>query len=237
MSMIRQIGAVGLSLLGLALMIGCGSTSSSTSAESQTEPPSTTTTTQTVDKAAPDPNQKPAFSYTNHSEHGDVVHSVGRFGPLLPASQSDVEQAVLKNCQDAGDGRELIRRLDITETITSGLAADVQVGEFAVDFNLFMEDAHVHDLLDYVMRSSQGETCYRDTGEENAGGMFDLGSLQPHQPKTFSMWVVLPDAITPKDPEPSAATLSHEGWFVGTPLILVDGAVAGEGGGELSVTE
>jgi hypothetical protein len=42
----------------------------------------------------------------------------------------------------------------------------------------------------------------------------NLGTLQPHEPHHFTMWVVLPDAMTPNDPHPTPAILAREEWLI-----------------------
>jgi hypothetical protein len=198
-----------------------------------TTPPPTTTS---ADKSASNPKSRPAFSFRGHTEHGDQIRVEGRWGPILPPSESDVDRTALQSCPDANDGRELVRRLDLTATITSSLAGEVRLGGFVVQVS--PEDtASSHYILDYVMNTSEGTSCYRDTGEEGGTGVADLGTLQPHVPHDLTMWVVLPDAITPRDPQPSAKQLASEGWYIGTPAVSVDGALALPGGGAMSVTE
>jgi hypothetical protein len=225
------------------LLVGCGSTPSTTAvlkrpagqthAASTSAPPPATPTPPT-DKAAPSSKGPPAFSIHGHTEHGDKVHVEGRFGPILAPSESDVDRTALQSCLDAGGGRELVRRLDITATITSGLSGEVRIGGFVV--RATEESQHSHFILDYVMDGGGGLACYRDTGEEGSTGVINLGRQQPQEPRHFTMWVVLPDAITPSDPHPSAKKLASEEWYIGYPVVSVDGAVAAGGGGELSVT-
>jgi hypothetical protein len=189
--------------------------------------------TPTTDQSAPNPKSKPAFSIIGKTEHGDTIHVEGRFGPILAPNESDVDQTALSSCPDT-DGRELVRRLDVTAIITSALPGYVRVGGFVVQVD--EENQHGHLILDYVLNGADGSHCYRDTSE--GGGVENLGTLQPHVPRTFSMWVVLPDAITPNDPHPTASTLAHEEWYIGYPAVSVNGAlVSGGGGGTLSVTE
>jgi hypothetical protein len=227
-------------LAGLVLAVSHGSSSSSAPKLAPTvgQTPSSSVATQTTpsatDKAAPRPNGPAAFSRNGSTEHGDTVHLEGRFGPLLPASESDVDQTALQGCPDAGDGRELVRRLDIAVTITSSLPGEVRIGGFVVPTGLAEQYEHIH-ILDFVLDGPEGPHCYRGTQESE--GAVDLGTLQPTVPGTLTVWVVLPDAITPNDPQPSAAQLSQEEWDMRDPAVSVDGAVASTGGAVLSVTE
>jgi hypothetical protein len=189
-----------------------------------TTPPATTVATAT-------PPTTPAFSLHGHTEHGDAIRLIGRWGPILDRGETDLEPAALRQCPDT-DGRELVRKLELTVSITSGLSGDVRLGGFAVQVT--EENQHDHLLLDYVLAGPEGTNCYRDTTE--SGGFVDLGTLQPHVPSHVNVWVVLLDAITPRDPHPSAAKLAHEEWGIGYPAVSVNGASAITGGGELLVT-
>lgn len=223
-----------------ALLAGCSSAAvrspTPVMRQSTTQGQSTPVSTQTTDKATPNPNKAPAFSISGHTEHGDEVHVEGRFGPILPPSESDVDQTALKSCPDADDGRELVRRLDITTTITSSLPGEVRVGSFVARLEE-EESQSAHILLDYVLDSPEASGCYRDSGENEGGGIVNLGTLQPHEPHRFTMWVVLPDAITPSDLHPSAKKLASEGWYMGYPTVSVNSASALQGDGNMSVVE
>lgn len=196
--------------------------------------PSTTPSTATTARApaTPAPEGKLAFSQTGHTEQGDVVHVEGRFGSILPPGESDVDQTALESCPGV-DGRELVRRLDMTVTILSGLSGDVRIGGFEPQPN---DEIKEHFVLDFVTDGSEGAGCQPTVGGAN-GGLVDLGTLQPHVPAQLLVWIVLPDAITPKHPHPSAGQLASEEWLIGYPLVLVNNATALKGGGHLSVTE
>lgn len=230
----RTISGIGLSAMCVAV-IGCGAASPSAPNVAQPVGQTTATTTPTTDQAAPSLKAKPAFALNGHTEHGDTIHIEGRFGPILPPSESDVDQSALQRCLDAADGRELVRRLDIAATITSSLPGEVRIGGFVVQAT--EETQHAHLLLDYVLNNPDGAACYRDTGEEGSTGVVNLGTLQPGATAYLSVWVVLPDAITPRNPEPSAKQLASEEWYIGYPTVLVNGAPANTKGGELSVTQ
>lgn len=214
----------GLLVLGVAglLLTGCGSASTTrtiavtvpappvpTSTTSATSPAATTTTTSAEDKAAPSSNGPPDFILNERTQSGDKLKLEGRFGPLLPASGSDVDQNALGGCSGV-DGRELITRLDLTATIESSLSAHVTLAN--------LSPSAVTPRVDFVIDNAEGATCSsgdassEEAAEEAANP--NLGTLQPHEPHHFTMWVVLPDAITPDDPHPSTATLAHEQWLI-----------------------
>ena len=204
-------------VLGL-LLVGCGSTSTTTRTIALTPSVPTTTTTShaataatssAVDKAAPSLHGPPDFILNESAQSGDKLKLEGRFGPLLPAGESDVDQNVLAGCSGV-DGRELITRLDLTATIESGLSAHVTLANLA--------PSAVTPHVDFVIDNAEGSTCSsgdansEEAAEEAANP--DLGTLQPHEPHHFTMWVVLTDAITPNNPHPSTATLAHEQWLI-----------------------
>lgn len=230
----RAVSGIWLLVVCVAV-IGCGAASPSAPNVAQPVGQTTSTTTPTTDQAAPSLKGQPAFSLNGHTEHGDTIHIEGRFGPILPPSESDVDQTALQGCLDAADGRELVRRLDIAATITSSLPGEVRIGGFVVQAT--EENQHAHLLLDYVLNNPDGAACYRDTGEEGSTGLVNLGTLQPGNAGHLTVWVVLPDAITPSNPDPSAKQLAHEEWYIGYPAVSVNGAPANTKGGELSVTQ
>jgi hypothetical protein len=241
----QPVAALALLVLSLLLASGCGSYAPTTTEARLATPPKTTPTAtpkpaaavaQTTDKSLPDPNGKPAFTINGKTEHGDTIHAIGRFGPILLPSQSDVDQTALHKCPDSNDGRELVRRLDITVSLTSSLSGAVGISGFTVS-SLSEEGPDTHLLLDYVLPTSDGTSCFRDTGEEGSTGIANLGTLQPHTSAHVTAWVVLPDAITPSDLHPTAAKLAHEGWYIGYPDITVNGYLALTDHRDLSVTE
>lgn len=207
-----------LGVAGLLLM-GCGSASTTRTIGVTVPTPSapttatshaaTAATSSAVDKAAPSPHGPPDFILNESAQSGDKLKLEGRFGPLLPAGESDVDQNVLAGCSGV-DGRELITRLDLTATIESGLSAHVTLANLA--------PSAVTPHVDFVIDNTEGATCSsgdassEESAEEAANP--DLGTLQPHEPHNFTMWVVLPDAITPNNPHPSTATLAHEQWLI-----------------------
>ena len=211
----------GLLVLGVAglLLTGCGSASTTrTIAVTVPTPPIPTTAASHAvaavpasaeDKAAPSSGGSPDFVLNEQSQSGDKLKLEGRFGPLLPANESDVDQSVLGGCSGI-DGRELITRLDLTATIASGLSAHVTLAN--------LSPSAVTPRVDFVIDNAEGATCSsgdassEEAAEEAANP--NLGTLQPHEPHHFTMWVVLPDAITPDDPHPSTATLAHEQWLI-----------------------
>lgn len=223
--MVRRLWRVAAPMLSVALLAGCGSTTSSTSTpnvtpisqtpSAPTEETATTTTTSSNTAAAPDASGPPAFTTEGSTENGDKLRIEGRFGPILPASESDVDQTVLAECPRYDD-RELVTRLDLTTTIESSLSGTVMLVGFVPPLS------EVSHLVDYVLGFSEGPSC--TLAAEESGPSINLGTLQPHQPVNFTMWVVLLDAITPSDPHPSLHTLAHQNWIMGAPEATVDGA-------------
>jgi hypothetical protein len=185
--------------------------------------PTTATTTKTAAptttvSAQPAPNKPPAappFWLEGSTTNGDRLRLDAHFGPIQSPSESDVNQETLSGCQQA-DGRELLAELVFTATIESKLSAQVIVGGF------IPQGQDVSRLVDLLLDYDTGPVCETLTEESKAA--FNLGTLQPHQPATFIMWVVLPDAITPNNPQPSYQALAKDNWVIGGPEASVDGS-------------
>jgi hypothetical protein len=152
------------------------------------------------------------FAVNATTQQGDRVKVEGRFGSPLPSSQSDVDQSALAGCPPpAPDGRAVVVRLDLTTTLESNLA-----GEVGLDTGFVYARP-----INFVMGYSQGATCVYG---EPTNTKVSLGTLQPHQSADFTMWLVLPDAITPDDPHPSAKTLAAARWLIAIPQPKVNGS-------------
>lgn len=217
----RHRAAAALAALGAVLVAGCGSSGSSSSigssittspsvstpARSDPTPESTTSST-TADTTS---TGAPSFVVQGTTQEGDKVKVEGRFGSPLRPSESDVDQTALTECtQPAPDGRELVVRLDLTTTLESSLAGEVTVSTTPI----------VGPLVSFVMGFKEGARC---EGGEPKNAEASFGSVQPGQSVNFTMWVVLPDAITPADPHPSGHALAADLWLMGVPEPLVNG--------------
>jgi hypothetical protein len=163
------------------------------------------------------PSGPPDFVLTGQTADGDKVRVEGRFGPALPPARTDANQTALGECGEA-DGRELIARLDLTTTIQSNLAGSVAIRGFHTLSN-------PKGLTEFLMGYSEGATCH--PGDLPASEV-ELGSLQPHVPHPFTLWVILGKAITPNDPHPSAKELG-QGWGMDIPIISVNNTPATRG--------
>lgn len=190
---------------------GCGSGASTTSTTSSlfgaaatTDPTESTSPPETSSTSAAEPNTEGPASFVVRAttQEGDRVKVEGWFGPPLPASKSDVDQSALSECPPpAPDGRAIVVRLDLTTTLESSIAGQIN-----------LETSYVHgQLANFVMGYSQGPQC--KLGEPNTTSA-SLGTLQPGQATNFTMWIVLPDAITPDNPHPSEKSLAKQGWFI-----------------------
>lgn len=209
-----------LAALSALLMAGCGSSGSSLSTSSFTVPtasvstptqsdPTTAPTTSSTAETAP--AGAPSFVVQGRTQEGDKVKVEGRFGSPLPPSESDVDQTALSECTPpAPDGRELVVRLDLSVTLESSLAGEITLSTSPV----------VGPLVSFVMGFREGPRC---EGGEPKNAEANFGSVQPGQSVSFTMWVVLPDAITPNDPHPSEKALAARGWLMGLPTPLVNG--------------
>jgi hypothetical protein len=187
-----------------AILAGCGTsahgnTPSPAAPASSAPAPAPTPTSAALESNAGGP---PSFTTKSATSAGDQIRVEGWFGPAKRASESDVSQSALSECpQPAGDGRAVVVRLDLSTTIESGLSGEVKIETAATAGN----------VADFVLAYSEGPKCvFGQQGQAAA----TLGTLQPHQPHSFTMWAVLPDAITPSDPQPSEHALAQQGWYI-----------------------
>lgn len=206
-----------------AALAGCGSTESSNTAAStslsgvaaaSTDPTESTPTPATTSTSAAEPNTGGSTSFVVNAgtNGGDAVKIEGWFGPPVPAGESNVDQTALGECSSpTDDGRAIAVALDLTVTMESSLAGEVELnlGSFSVE-----------TLGEYILGFSSGAQC--SSAEVNPTGI-KLGTLQPHQSTNFSVWVVFINAITPNAPHPSEATLRANNWLMALPRVTVDG--------------
>lgn len=225
--------AIPLLLVGLA---GCGSGTPTALHKAKKASPATvasTTTSQTTSSTVsttattspePDIDRHPSFIASLSAEGGDEVTTKGWFGTAVPASASNVDQAALSECPEpANDGHAMVVELDLVTTITSSLSGKVTLFAAAVN-------GYGYPAVDFVMGFSEGASC-RDT-IEGGGASVNLGTLQPHQPHDFTVWVVLPNAITPNDPHPTEQQLGKENWVMAPLKISLNGSTPILQGGE-----
>lgn len=207
-----------LAALCAVLLVGCGSSGSSTSSSittpvpvSAATHPTTTPPTTSSTTADSSPSGASSFVVQGTTSDGDKVKVEGSFGLPLPPNESDVDQTALGECTPpAPDGRELVVRLDLTTTLESSLAGEVTLSTSPV----------VGPLVSFVMGFKEGARC---EGGEPKNAEANFGSVQPGQSVSFTMWVVLPDAITPNDPHPSEKALAAHLWLMGIPFPSVNG--------------
>jgi hypothetical protein len=228
-TVVRCCGLLVLGVAGL-MLTGCGSNTRTIAVTVPAPPIPTSTTSATSpaaataapasaeDKAAPPSSGPPDFVLNEQSQSGDKLKLEGRFGPVLPASESDVDQSALSECPEV-DGRELITRLDVTATIESGLAATVDLKPPLT--------SSVTSLVDFMLNNSEGLVCTRGYAESEGAPTTELGTMQPHEPSDVTMWLVLVNAITPNNPHPTTATLAHERWLLAPLQAIVDNSPAG----------
>jgi hypothetical protein len=218
----RRAGLALLAAIAASVLAGCGasassqppnSTSSSLPTTSQAQ--STAAETSSTSAAAPSTNSPPSFVVNATTQEGDKVKVEGRFGPALPASESDVDQTALSECPPpAPDGRAIVVRLDLVTTLESNLSGE-----------LGLETSYIAGrLVNFVLGFSEGARCQNGQPGEVS---IKLGTLQPGQSADFTMWVVLPDAITSANPHPSEQTLGEQDWLMAIPQPTVNGSGAG----------
>ena len=219
--------AASLAALCALLLAGCGSSGSSLSSGNSTaasasvstptrsDPATEQTTSSTTTDTAP--AGAPSFVVHGTTKEGDKVKIEGRFGSPLRPSQSDVDQTALGECPPpTPDGRALVARLDLTTTLESSLAAEVE-----------LEVTYIAgSVVNFVMGFREGARC--QSGQPGSTTV-NFGSMQPGQSVNFTMWVVLPDAITPADPHPSEHALAAHPWIMGVPEPAINGTGTGIG--------
>jgi hypothetical protein len=204
--------------MAVVLLAGCGSSgqqaASVAPASDQTTATTTSATTPTeASTSAADPSSSgpPSFVVHTTTKEGDRVKVEGRFGPALPANQSNVEEAVLGGCTPpANTGRAIVVQLDLTATLESSLSGQLDLETEAIPGG----------SMSFVMGYSQGASCV--SGEPGVARA-ELGTLQPHQSASFTMWAVLADAITSNDPHPTERTLGAQELLMGLPLPVING--------------
>jgi hypothetical protein len=158
----------------------------------------------------------PDFVIVGRTDSGDKVQILGHVGEATALEESDADQDALATCSGASDGRAMVVRLDLRTTVTSGLPAQVRLTRFSWD------SGYSSYSMSYLMGYSDGPQC----GDGGLEQIVDLGELQPNQPADFTVWVVLDDAITPDDPNPSQETLGRH--------VLIKPPIVFLGGGELA---
>jgi hypothetical protein len=201
--------------IAAVVLAGCGSSSPSVPRFSVSTPlpdaAPTSASASTSRTAAVHTDGPPSFVVRATTAEGDKVKVEGRFGSALPARESDVDQTALNECPSpTPNGRAFVVRLDLTTTLESSLAGDIEL----------VTSTGRTRLVNFVLGFAHGATCHGEPGLIHV----DLGTLQPQQSADFTMWLVLPDVMTPDDPHPSGQTLAVEGWFIEAPQPLVNGS-------------
>ncbi len=224
----RTYTAAAITALALALA-GCGSggTSVPTPASFTTQPAQPpATSTPSVTSPSPPPSGPPEFVEEATSSKGDSARIEGHFGLPETQSESGVSQETLSECpQPSSNSRELIVRLDLTVTLESSLSAIVDVAP---------SHAQGSTPTDAVMGYIEGNSCRELSGQ---AANIEFKSLQPHgSPSHFTMWIALPEVISPADPHPSEKTLGEGGWLMEIPVTIEGSPVFAGAGGKVTLT-
>ena len=154
-------------------------------------------TASTTNASAPAPAGLAAFVLTVTASDGDKATVEGRFAPLVPADQSGIEASGLEGCQGASD-RDYAIRLDLTATVESSLPATVSLLQFE-------GDNWAPKNMDIVLDAEGALSCQVSGDSE-----VTFGQLQPHQAGHQTVWLILPEAITPDEPHPEMRKLTAE---------------------------
>ena len=207
----QSVLCVVLTVLGVAMLAGCGSTQPVSpnvprpiSQTQSTTPSTTSTSTSSASTATPADARPPDFVVNETTSNGDKVKTEGWLGQPVRASESDADQTALSECPST-DGRELVVKVDLVVTLESSLSGAVSL----VGFGTALLNEETGRSADFLMPYSSGLQCYAGTSMD-----VEMGTLQPHQSRTFTSWILLEDAITPDDPNPSAETLRTQGWVM-----------------------
>jgi hypothetical protein len=154
----------------------------------------------------------PDFVISIKGSGGDRAQVLGHFGRATTLGGSDADQEALASCSGAANSRAMVVRLDLRTTITSSLAAHVELSGFNRDA------AYPTYSMQFLMNYTDGPEC----GDGGLSQVVDLGELEPSVPHDFTLWVLLEDAISPNDPSPSAATLGGHA-LMRIPTVLLGG--------------
>jgi hypothetical protein len=155
----------------------------------------------------------PDFVITVKGAGGDRAQVLGHVGRATTLGGSDADQEALANCSGAANGRAMVARLDLRTTVTSSLAAHVELSGFNSDSAYSIYQAQ------FLMNYSEGPEC----GDGGLSQVIDLGDVEPNTPHDFTLWIVLANAISPDDPSPSLATLGQH-TLMGVPTVLLGGS-------------
>jgi hypothetical protein len=155
------------------------------------------TQSQTVPATTAPTTEPAAFTLSVTGQSGDSGIVEGRFAPIVRASESGAETTALDDCGATTD-RSYALRLDLTATVTSSLAADVSLLQFE-------SDNWAPKNMDIILSSEGSETC-AISGDSTV----DFGELQPHQLASATVWLILPNTITPNEPSPVLKRLTSE---------------------------
>ena len=139
----------------------------------------------------------PAFNVSYADSTGDTATATVSMGsPEVPPTSAIAD--AISQCPGIQANRALVEPVRATVTLTSDLAID----DAAIGFNsgLFMVDLQRNDC-----QTADGEENYPET-------------LQPNHPLTFSLWLVLNNAITPDTPNPSSGDLVTQFLIHGDPV-------------------
>lgn len=183
-----------------------------------TTTPATVSTAATSTPAA-DPSSSGPVSFVVRAttEQGDRVKMEGWFGPALTTQESDVEGSALSECPEpANDGRAMVVKLEMAITLESSLS-----GKVGFSTGNVAGGSTTQQVMAFVMGNGSRASCGNGEPSATTG---EVGTMQPHETQHYTMWLVLPNAITPADPHPSEQTLGHEHWLMLVPEPSVDGS-------------
>ena len=156
-------------------------------------------------------NRSGELRRSRHHGEGRQGQLEGRFGSPAPVSGSEVQSTAVEGCPaPPNDGRAIIVRLDLAAALESSLSGEV-VARFT--------GGNGANKPFFLLGTTQGAAC-----ESQSEAKVDFGTLQPGQSGNMAIWLVLANAISPDNPQPTEETLAKEGWEIQAPELLVNEA-------------
>jgi hypothetical protein len=166
----------------------------------QSSPPTTTSpptsSTAPISTIATTTNV-PMFQATLRSDQGDTASLRGVLrDPPRPSGSSDVPPGALASCVDQ-PSRALVAKVVLDLTLTSKLSLDEVTMMLGANGKFPLQPKA-------VIQYSSGAQCAQSVTDGN----ISMKSVEPQQLRSITVWVVVPDAVTPAQPAGDPAMLT-----------------------------
>jgi hypothetical protein len=143
----------------------------------------------------------PVYIANVTTEKGDRYTVEGAFGSPDTPAQAGVD---LSGCLgNPNNGRSLVVPVTYTVTLHTNVPAEVQLRSEGGA----LDGGHME-----MLSTVSNEPC-----AANEGGTLSF-QMQPRSIATGKTWLILEEAITPKDEHPTEASLAHEYWAIALPV-------------------